>query len=84
MTPLMRTTGPAAGRSIRRVLGRIGVGITAVVAVVTTLVSAATVWLVLTRPLAVADAFGKKQVAEVVQALAGLMVSLLRGLVSYL
>jgi len=84
MTPRMRTTEPTAGGSIRKTLGRIGVGITVVVAVVTTLLSAATVWLVLTRPLAVADAFGKQQVAEVVQALAGLMVSLLRGLVSYL
>lgn len=84
MTLLMRTTEPAARRSIRRTLGRIGVGISALVAAVTTLVSAATVWLVLTRPLAVADAFTKKEVAEVMQALAGLMVSWLRGLVSYL
>lgn len=74
----------AAAHPIRGTLARAGLAITGVVAVLTTLLSAATIWLVLTRPLAVADALGERQVTEVVQALAGLMVSVLRGLASYL
>jgi hypothetical protein len=52
--------------------------------VATSLLSAATIWLVLTRPLAMADALGEGQVTQVVQVLASLVVSMLRNLVSYL
>jgi len=74
----------SAGRPVRETLGRVGFAVMCAVAAVTTLVSAVTVWLVLTRPLAVADALGEREATEVARALAGLMVSMLRDLISYL
>ena len=73
-----------ASRPTRGTLGRVGLTVMAIVTVVTTLVSALTVWLMLTRPLEVAGAFGEGQATEVARALAGLMVSVLRDLVRYL
>lgn len=84
MSARTHTIGSPAVRPVRQTLARIGFGITGMVAVVTSLLSAATIWLVLTRPLAMADALGEGQVTQVVQALAGLVVSMLRNLVSYL
>lgn len=84
MSARTHTIESPAVRPIRQTLARIGFGITGMVAVVTSLLSAATIWLVLTRPLAMADALGEGQVTPVVQALAGLVVSMLRNLVNYL
>ena len=84
MSARSNTIESPAVRSIRQVLARIAFGVTGVVAVTTTLLSAATIWLVLTRPLTMADALGEGQVTQVVRVLAGLVVSMLRDLVSYL
>ncbi len=70
--------------STRDSLIPIGFGITGMVALVTTLLSAAMVWLVLARPLAVAHALEERQVAEAVQALCSLMVSMFVALVGLL
>ncbi len=79
-----RTTESPAVRPTRDPLVPIGFGITTAVGAITTLLSAATVWLVLTRPLEVAGALGERQGAEVVLALAGLVLSALRDLLRYL
>jgi hypothetical protein len=84
MSARTHTIESPAVRPIRETLGQIGFGITGVVAVVTTLLSAATVWLALTRPLAVAHALGEREATGMARALAGLMMSMLRDLISYL
>jgi hypothetical protein len=75
---------PPDARPTRDRLAPIGFGLTTAVGAVTTLLSAATVWLVLSRPLEVADALGERQGAEVVLALAGMVLSALRDLLRYL
>jgi len=84
MSALSNTIESPAVRPIRQTLARIGFGVTGMVGVMTTLLSAATIWLVLTRPLTMADALGEGQVTQMVRVLAGLVVSMLRDLVSYL
>jgi hypothetical protein len=84
MSALSNTIKSSAVRPMRETLARIGFGVTGVVALATSLLSAATIWLVLTRPLAMADALGEGQVTQMVRVLAGLVVSMLRSLVSYL
>jgi hypothetical protein len=84
MSARSNTIESPAVQPIRQVLARIAFGVTGMVAVMTTLLSAATIWLVLTRPLAMADALGEGQVTQVVRVLAGLVVTMLRDLVSYL
>jgi len=84
MSARTSTIKSTQARPIRQALARIAFGVTGVVAVTTSLLSAATIWLVLTRPVTMADALGEGQVTQVVQVLAGLVVSMLRDLVSYL
>jgi hypothetical protein len=87
-TPLMNARthriDEAATYSVRARMARAGLALTGVIAAVTTLLSAATVWLVLTRPLAVANAIEDGRITVVAQALADLLVSVFRGLASYL
>ena len=84
MSARSTTIESPAVRPIRQTLARVLFGVTGVVAVATSLLSAATIWLVLTRPLTMADALGEGQVTQMVRVLAGLVVSMLRDLVSYL
>ncbi|MBE3097767.1 MAG: hypothetical protein IMZ44_11660 [Planctomycetes bacterium] len=84
MSARTHTIGSPASRSVPETLGGVGFAVMGVVAAVTALLSAATVWLVLTRPLAVAHALGEREATEMARALAGLMVSMLRDLISYL
>jgi len=84
MSARSNTIESPAVRPIRQTLARIGFGITGMVAVATSLLSGATIWLVLTRPVTMADALGEGQVTQMVRVLAGLVVSMLRDLVSYL
>jgi hypothetical protein len=79
-----RTNETRGIRPIRETLARIGFGVTGALVGLTIVLSAATVWLVLTRPLAVADVLEERQVAGVIQALAVLVMSLLSDLVGYL
>ena len=54
-----------------------------VVALVTTL-AVATLWLLLTEPVTVADAVAKGDVSPLMSALAGVLVNAVRGLLDYL
>ena len=54
-----------------------------VVAVATTL-AIATLWLLLTEPVTVADAVAKGDVSPLMTALAGVLASAVRGLLDYL
>ncbi len=80
--PLQIDAAPA--RRGRTRLARAGLALTGIVAAVTTMLAAATIWLVLTRPMTVATAVEDGRVAAVAQALADLFVSVFRGLASYL
>jgi len=84
MNALKHSIESPAGTMAHATLGRIGVTVLGSVAAVTTLVSAATVWLLLTRPVAVADALAEPKALDAARALAGLMVSILQGLIRYL
>jgi hypothetical protein len=54
-----------------------------VVALATTL-AVATLWLLLTEPVTVADAVAKGDVSPLMSALAGVLVNAVRGLLDYL
>ena len=65
-------------------LGRYGMSLIGVVGVLATTLAAATIWLVLTDPVTVADAVSEQDITPVVRELAGIIYAALRGLLRYL
>lgn len=63
---------------------RIGMTVTATAAVLSILLAGSTVWLLLTSPATVADAFDQGTVTPIVRELATVFVEALRGLLAYL
>ena len=67
-----------------RSLGRISVSIAGVVGVVAVTVAGATIWLLLTDPVSVADAVSEQDVTPLVRELAAILYEAIRRLLGYL
>jgi len=65
-------------------LARASISLFGVVAVVAATVSAATIWLMLTDPVTVADAVNSGEVTPLVRALAGAVYDAMKGILRYL
>lgn len=66
------------------VLARVGVSLFGLVAVVSAIFAGATIWLLLTDPVTVADAVDQGEVSQLVRELAQVLFEALRGLLRYL
>ena len=67
-----------------RSLGRISVSIAGVVGAVAVTVAGATIWLLLTDPVSVADAVSEQNVTPLVRELAAILYEAIRRLLGYL
>ncbi len=65
-------------------LARTVLSLAGVVAAVATTLAIATLWLLLTEPVTVADAVAKGDVSPLMSALAGVIANAVRGLLDYL
>jgi hypothetical protein len=65
-------------------LARLSISVVGAVAVVAATLAAATIWLLLTDPVTVADAVRDGEVSPLVKALAGALYDAMRGLLKYL
>ena len=65
-------------------LQRLGMSVFGVVALVSIVLAAATIWLFLTNPVTVANAVNEGEVSPLVSALATVLYDALRGLLKYL
>jgi len=65
-------------------LDRFGLSLVGLIALVSVVLAAATIWLLLTSPVTVATAVNQGDVSPVVQALAQALLSALAGLLKYL
>ena len=65
-------------------LDRFGVSLVGLIAIVSVVLAAATIWLLLTSPVTVATAVNQGDVSPLVQALAQALLSALAGLLKYL
>lgn len=65
-------------------LGRISIGLFALVAMIAATLAAATIWLLLTDPVTVADAVSEGNVSPLVRELANVLYDALRELLKYL
>ncbi|HTV01265.1 MAG TPA: hypothetical protein VMF13_12030 [Luteitalea sp.] len=65
-------------------LARTTLSLAGVVAAVATTLAIATLWLLLTEPVTVADAVAKGDVSPLMSALAGVIANAVRGLLDYL
>lgn len=65
-------------------LVRAGLSLAGVIAAVAATLAAATLWLLLTDPVTVADAVASGDVSPLVSALADVLATAVRGLLSYL
>jgi hypothetical protein len=65
-------------------MGRFSISLFAIVGVVAATLAGATVWLLLTDPVTVADAVNEGDVSPLVRSLAGVIYDALRGLLKYL
>lgn len=63
---------------------RISLSVAGIVGVVAAALSAATIWLILTQPVTVADAVAQGEVSPIVKALAGVLYDALQGMLKYL
>jgi hypothetical protein len=63
---------------------RASLSVAGVVGVIAAALSAATIWLILTQPVTVADAVAQGDVSPVVKALAGVLYNALQGVLKYL
>ena len=63
---------------------RVGVSLFGLAAIVSVVLAAATIWLLLTNPVTVANAVNEGEVSPVVRALAMVLFEALRGLLKYL
>lgn len=65
-------------------LARLSISLFGVVAVMAATLAGATIWLMLTDPVTVADAVNEGNVSPLVQALAGVLYDAVKGLLKYL
>lgn len=65
-------------------LGRISLSLFGVVGIVAAALAGATIWLLVTDPVTVADAVATGEVSPLMRALAGVLAGALRDLVKYL
>lgn len=63
---------------------RMSMSVFGMVAILAATLATATIWLLLTDPVTVADAVNERNVSPVVQALAQLLYETIRGLLKYL
>ena len=63
---------------------RLGVSVFGLVAIVSVILAAATIWLVLTEPVTVATAVNEGEVTPLVRELARVLLDALAGLLKYL
>ncbi len=65
-------------------LARLSLSLVGVVGIVATALAGATIWLIVTQPVTVADAVAQGEVSPLVKALAGVLYDALQGLLKYL
>jgi hypothetical protein len=63
---------------------RLSLSLAGVVGVIAAALAAATIWLIMTQPVTVADAVAHGEVSPLVKALAGVFYDALQGLLKYL
>ena len=63
---------------------RLSLSLAAVIGVIATALAGATIWLLITQPVTVADAVAAGDVSPVMRALAGALYNALQGIVKYL
>jgi hypothetical protein len=63
---------------------RLSLSLAAVIGVIATALAAATIWLLVTQPVTVADAVATGEVSPIMRALAGALYEALAGIVKYL
>jgi multidrug resistance efflux pump len=63
---------------------RLSLSLAGVVGVIAAALAAATIWLIMTQPVTVADAVASGEVSPLVKALAGVIYDALQGLMKYL
>jgi uncharacterized membrane-anchored protein len=63
---------------------RVSLSLVAVVGVMAVALASATIWLLVTQPVTVADAVAKGEVSPLAKALAGAIYEALRGILKYL
>jgi hypothetical protein len=63
---------------------RLSLSLAAVVGLIATALAAATIWLLVTQPVTVADAVATGEVSPIMRALAGALYEALAGIVKYL
>jgi hypothetical protein len=65
-------------------IARFGLGLFGVVAILAATLAGATIWLMLTDPVTVADSLSSGDVSPLVKALAGALYDAVKGLLGYL
>jgi hypothetical protein len=65
-------------------IARFGLGLFGVVAILAATLAGATIWLMLTDPVTVADSLSTGDVSPLVKALAGALYDAVKGLLGYL
>jgi multidrug resistance efflux pump len=63
---------------------RFSLSVAGVIALVASALAGATIWLVLTQPVTVANAVAEGEVSPLVKALAGVLYNALQGIIKYL
>jgi hypothetical protein len=63
---------------------RLSLSLAAVIGVIATALAGATIWLLITQPVTVADAVSSGEVSPLMKALAGALYDALEGIVKYL
>jgi hypothetical protein len=66
------------------ILQRVGVSLFTLIAVVSILLAAATIWLFVTNPVTVATAVNEGEISPLVRSLADVLLSALSGILKYL
>lgn len=65
-------------------IARLSLSLAAMIGVIATALAAATIWLLVTQPVTVADAVASGEVSPVMKAIAGALYDALAGIVKYL
>ena len=63
---------------------RLSLSLAAIIGLIATTLAAATIWLLVTQPVTVADAVATGEVSPVMKAIAGALYDALAGIVKYL
>jgi hypothetical protein len=65
-------------------LARLSLSLAAVIGIVASALAGATIWLLITQPVTVADAVAKGEVSPLMRAIAGALYNALSGVAKYL